>query len=632
MSLYRSGLRVFERDTWQIPRFFISLYLFWMTVFAVNRLVFILYNLRAFTKTDFWDIAASFFHAIHLDTSAACYLLVLSYALIFFQAFFNLHFINWIQKIYIGLGLLAITLLVSAELGVFSEWGTKLHYGAISHLQHPEEIIETAENNVLIVGILLWLGQFSVCYFLYWKFFHINLHHKKRTWLVSVAFVILTPPLVFLGIRGGWQEIPINQSDAYFSKYDIVNLASVNSAWNLGHSIEQNRAYLANNPYDYFPLDEARATVDSIYYHEKDTTIVVLNNRRPNVVMLLLESWSADMIEALGGYKGIAPFFDSLCTDGLLFSKTYSSGDRSDQGMAAIFSGFPAQTTTSIIKQHNKFSQLPSINTQMKEAGYSSSFIFGGQLSYGNIKAYMMFNGFDKIIEGSDYNMNVARGKLGVHDEVVLARQLEELKNEKEPFFSAAFTLSSHSPYDMPMDWTIDWGGDHQGYLNSVRYTDNCLRDYFREAKKQPWYANTLFILVADHSHASPTDFYIFHPEYRQIPMLFFGEVLKDEYRNYRYDRLCSQVDLTATLMCQLDMDATRYKWSKNLFNPTYDEFAFYGFIDGLAWMRPDSFFVYHKGIERFLCDEDSSFTNSPKMLREGYSYLQVLFQEYLDY
>ena len=199
---------------------------------------------------------------------------------------------------------------------------------------------------------------------------------------------------------------------------------------------------------------------------------------------MILEGWSGDLIKSLEGYDDVTPNFEKLIKDGVFFENIYASGSLSDQGMAAVFSAFPAQPSVSIISQPNKYNQLPCINTELKEKNYTTSFMFGGQLSYGNIRAYMYFNGFDKIVEGKDFDSNIPCGKLGVHDEYLYQRQLKELSNEKQPFFAAMFTLSSHSPFDMPMKEKLTWGGDENGYINSVLYADQKLYEFIENDKK----------------------------------------------------------------------------------------------------------------------------------------------------
>ncbi len=133
---------------------------------------------------------------------------------------------------------------------------------------------------------------------------------------------------------------------------------------------------------------------------------------------------------------------------------------------------------------------------------------------------------------------------------------LNELNQEQEPFFSTLFTISTHSPYDMPMEWVLDWAGKGNGYINSGYYTDRCIGDFIREAKQQSWFENTLFIFVADHSHHSYKHWGYYSPEYRRIPILFYGNVIKDEYQGTQINKLGTQVDLPSTLINQMGWDA----------------------------------------------------------------------------
>ena len=142
-----------------------------------------------------------------------------------------------------------------------------------------------------------------------------------------------------LAIRGGVQQIPANVSDAYYSNNNALNLTSVNSAFHLAASILENTK--GGEPYSFMKNEEADAIVDSLYTNNPDSTRSVLSVQRPNIVLVVLESWSADLVKLCGGYDSITPFFDSIAQHGILFSDCYASGGLSDQGMAALFSGFP---------------------------------------------------------------------------------------------------------------------------------------------------------------------------------------------------------------------------------------------------------------------------------------------------
>ncbi len=352
-------------------------------------------------------------------------------------------------------------------------------------------------------------------------------------------------------------------------------------------------------------------------------------------MLVILESWSADMVKSLGGYDSVTMHFDELAADGIMFDSAFANGSLSDQGMTCLFSGFPALPSyISIIGQPSKYARLPCLNTELHEAGYSTSFLFGGQLSYGNIKAYMYYNNFGRILEGEDFDSDIPRGKLGVHDEYLYARQLQELRNEKQPFFASLFTLSSHSPYDMPMDEKdkVDFGGDEKNYVNSMRYADQKLFEFLEKAKKEKWFENTLFIFTADHSHRSPRHYTPHQPEYRRIPVMFWGNAIKDEFRGTRIKNVSSQLDLAATLLNQLGISSKRYEWSKNLFNPYSPRFAFYETFDGFGYVKSGQYIVYSHPEKRYLYEKTISAEEKAKMEKEGKSFLQVMFQQYTDY
>lgn len=611
----------------------IKQFLFWILFFFLNRLVFISYHFDKLKGTAFSETASTFYHALYLDVSSACYLIGLPFLLVFFQSLKWPGFFAQLNRYYSFLMIIVISILVSSELGVYEEWGTKLNAKALSYLEHPAEIFHSATLGMLLSGTAFILLQSFAGIYLYNKFVYSRSDRPGFSVYQLSAFFILSPALLLLGIRGGWQPIPIHQSDVYFSKKNFLNDAAVNSSWNLMQSIFQNKRNLNKNPYAYFPMEESKKMVKEMYEVEKDTTEKILVTPRPNVVLIILEGWSADVVESLEGEKGVTPEFDKLSREGLLFTNCYPPGERSDQGMTSILSGFPAQPNTSVIGQPSKYPRLACINKKFLEAGYTSSFMFGGQLNYGNIKGFIYYSGFDKIIEGEDFPGNIPQQRLGVPDEFLFERNINELKNEKQPFFSVMYTLSSHAPYDQPMEDVIQTGGEHKKYLNSVYYSDRSMGEYFRRARKQGWYKNTLFVIVADHSHPSPANRDFFEPAYRRIPLLFYGETVKKEYRGTKIEKVVSQADIASTLLAQLDMEHKEFKWSKNLFNPYSQEFAYYTFFtDGFGWIEKDKYVVQRNDINAIYLSKTEDEKQKEIMANRGKAFLQAVFQEYLDF
>ncbi len=611
---------------------FLRQLLFWILFFDFTRVVFLLYHFRLIVaeKIRLFDILGVFWYSLKLDLATVGYIMIFPFLLLVIQSIWSPRWFNYINKVYTAVLIFAYSLTTAGEMGIYSEWKTKLTYKVIKYLSHPSEIYNSAESGVFLFLLILLVFLFFAGFISYLKIFYLDIIKEKRNLVFTFVFLIIMPPLIFIAMRGGIQAIPINQSQSYYSKNNMLNLTSVNNFFNLYISIFENLPNFEKDPYIFFDQQKAEKLVAEIYRTPKDTTISILKTNRPNIVILILESWSADLIQDLGGEPGITPQFKELEKNGILFDRIYASGSRSEQGMASIFSAFPAHPVSSITVQPDKFVKLQSLPQMLKRQGYKTSFYFGGQLIYGNIKSYIFFNGFDKIMEGSDFPKNFFRGKLGVHDEYTLGYQLNDLSKEQQPFFSALFTVSTHSPWDQPYPKPLKWGKNEHEYINAAYYTDHCLGEYFKKARLEPWFNNTLFIVVADHSHNSYRNWDPQSKEYHKIPLLFYGNVIRDEFKGKTWHKLGDQHDIAATLLAQMKLRSDKLKWSKNLFNPYTPDFAYFSTEDGVGWIRLDSYFSYDKGTDYYhFLQIDPSIRDS--ILNEGKAYLQVLFSEYMS-
>jgi phosphoglycerol transferase MdoB-like AlkP superfamily enzyme len=616
-------------------RFFRALFmqfLFWMLLFAGARLLFLLFHFRLVVADEvtFLEFLSVFYHALKLDFSTSCYFMFIPFLALLLQSMSGWKFWDWVIRVYTAI-LSAIYLLITVgEIGLYHEWKTKLNFKALRYLQNPSEVYNSADSTIVVVLIFIFIVLLAITVWKFNRFFLVSLAgHRTRLWFAPIVLVAGLPVFV-LGMRGGFQQIPINQSASYFSQKNLLNLAATNNIFNLYISVFENLKNLNSNPYTYFPQKKAEEIVSSLYAIEKDTTITILNTPTPNIVILLMESWTADLIESLGGEPGLTPQFKKLEKEGLLFDNVLSSGPRSEQAMAAIFSGFPAHAVSSITVQPDKYQGLPSMVKQFNEAGYNTSFYFGGQLIYGNIRSYIYFNEFDRVIEGKDFDAALPRGKLGVHDEFTFDRLFRDLDKEEEPFFSVLFTLSSHSPYDQPMEAVFDWGGNGKPYINSAFYSDRSLGEFFSKAQNTGWYHNTLFIVVADHSHFGYRNHPYHSPEYHRVPMLWLGGALRNKYKGQNWKKSASQADIPKTLLKQLSLVADAYTWSRDLFNPFSPDFKYFGFDNGLIWIEPNGGFSFDADLEHYYWKHPNPLPDTT-IVTHGKAYLQTLFQAYLN-
>ncbi|MBC7411531.1 MAG: sulfatase-like hydrolase/transferase [Bacteroidia bacterium] len=609
---------------------------FWLGIMEFFRLIFLYIYAADFAKASLAHTLYSLVMAVHIDVSTLGYfclpLCIMLLVSLFLSSKTTLLMVKW----YVGIITAIYSFVCIAETQLYADWGTKLNYKAAMYILQPQEVLLTAGYINVTLGLLAVIGFVTLTMYVFnilvTKFVLPPASIKPTTKykITSSTMLILATGISIVAIRGGVQEIPIQSGISYYSSYNTLNNAAVNPLWNVVHSIIENHTYLNTNPYEVMPNAEAERLVTQLYTTHTDSGLQVLTTTRPNIVLFLLESMSADVVLACGGDSGYTPNLQRLMQQGITFNNIYATGARSDEGIAGALGGFPDQPETSIITQPSKYPHVPCIAKDLKAQGYYTAFYFGGQLEYENIKSYLVYNGFDKLVEVDDFD-NVPQGKLGAHDEYVTARMLTDVNSMKQPFLSCLFTTSTHPPYDIPPFHTIKYGTDYDEYLNAVRYSDSCIGNFITQAQTQAWYANTLFIIVADHSKRTHKQHPWESPADKHIPLAMFGNVINKKYRGTVITQLGSQTDLSKTLLTQLNINNTHYTWGKNLLNPRSTNFAFYSGTSGYGWLSTKDTFNYNYSTKTITTNKIHS-TNKDSVLHTSQAYMQVLFKRYLEY
>ena len=422
--------------------------------------------------------------------------------------------------------LLIVLLLGLIDIGIYQEWGTKLNSRAIEFLiLSPGEALASSSSSPILLQSILFIAELALLIFIYNKYFK---YQFNRLFYIIPQFlsIVLLFALSVVMIRGGLQLAPINQSAVYFSQHSIVNHASLNTEWNLMHSVIENH-FSNENPYRFLEESLAKQKVDSLYKCEADSSISILKTTKPNIVLIVLESYTSDVVEHFGGEVGVAPNLSRLAKEGISFKNIYASGDRTDKGLIAILSAFPSQAVRTIIQQPDKFEKLPSITKVLRGTGYNTSFYYGGESEFANFKSYLITAGVEKIIDKNSFDKSQMNSKWGAHDGFLFTKVLEEFKQKKSPFASVVLTLSSHEPFEIPVKSPYNGNDLPSQFRKAAHYTDQCLKDFFDKAKKEAWYKNTLFVLVADHGHRLPKEYNTAYELKKfRIPLVFFGEVM----------------------------------------------------------------------------------------------------------
>ncbi|MGF7039519.1 LTA synthase family protein [Mucilaginibacter lappiensis] len=624
------------RNLFSIVRFFV----FWLVFFAITRVTFELYFFHKLNGAGFGEILQTFFYGLRLDASAAAYICIIP--LLVFVVYWCIPSRSvkpiWLKG-YVWFCLFCISLNTILNFNIFREWGTKVTFRVFSSLYHApsEALASTGSSPVarcITIGILL-LGTGILL-----SNYIINYNFKKpvtepRVKTVAICLLLFAN---FVLMRGGLQTEPVNQNAAYFSDKEIMNQCALNTEWNLFNNIFENfrRPY---NPYVFMQPGSAAQLVQDIFSVKGDSTLKVLTTNRPNVVIIQLESYTASIIESLGGDKGVAPNFEKFIHNGILFNNIYSSADRTDKGIISIMSGFPSQAIRTVVADTIKQKKLPALSTVFKNAGYQTTYFYGGKSTYMDFNIFMKSHLVDHIIDEFSFNKGQVKTEWGVYDDVLLSKHLQYNEHQKQPFFSYLQTSTNHEPFVLPVKAHYpddDAEGDASNKFRSTAYfTDSCLNAYFEQAKKQAWYKNTLFILVADHGHRLPRNISeAYNPAKYHIPLLFFGDVIKPEYRGKKISKLGGQTDIAATLLSQLGMPHDQFKWSKDLLNPQSADFAFFDWDNGFAFMLPHQTVAYDNSGRRIVYTSNKGIDQktTDKTLLYGKAFLQQVYTEYMAF
>ncbi|HEY4651735.1 MAG TPA: sulfatase-like hydrolase/transferase, partial [Pontibacter sp.] len=610
------------------PLYFQPLYfLFWVLFFIVSRAAFLLYHLDNAAQLSSSDIIGTFWYGSKLDFSFASYLSAIPFILAFvgvlWKRFPAAGIIKWYTFVLLGI----LSVMLAADLELYTHWGFRLDATPLQYLNTPAEMIASAGSAPLLLLAFVALALTGVFILLYKLFFDLKTFKPERlTWLKAfVAFFMIA--LLILPMRGGVQQIPINQSIAYFSDKPFTNHASLNMPWNLMHSMLK-YGEASENPYLYLPADSARQEVQQLYAAVAPDSLQqqVVKPGKPNVLFIILVSYTAKLVEHLGGEKGITPNLDKLAREGVTFTNFYASGDRSQKGMVAILSGYPVQPATSIVKVPKKSEKLPQLSHTFEQQGYKTSFFYGGELEFANLKSYFVNGGYDKLIDKYAFPAESYNSKWGAHDHVLFDRVLKDLNAEQQPFFSTVYTLSSHEPFEIPIKPKFKGTDVPNKFRNSVYYTDWALGRFIAEAKKQPWWQNTLIVIVADHGHPLPAEDPNHAPSKFHIPFILTGGAVAQ--KGITVDALGSQTDIAATLLSQLNLPHQQYVWSRNLLAPTTKPFAFYVFQDGFGYLTPAGEVTFDNASKKVIT-RDEAVTD--QQLETGKAYLQYSFADFLS-
>jgi phosphoglycerol transferase MdoB-like AlkP superfamily enzyme len=597
--------------------------LYWLGFFFLSRLIFILIQYHDSFQFSIGELLSTFLNGIKLDISTTGYYLLIPVLFAIPGVWFYSNWYRVLIKWYTYFLIVFSSVIVISDANLYSYWGFRMDYTPMLYLKTPGEAMASVTTLKLIVFLVSVIVMSIFFIFVYNKLIDkfFTGFARIRFRLAGVLFFMLIWGALIIPIRGGFGVAPINAGTVYFSKKMFLNHTAINAIWNVGTSAFTQKP--VNNPYEFGDIKAAAAIVDSLTV-KNGVPLKLLNSTRPNILIIVLESFSGYLIGPMGGDPLVTPNFNRYINEGILFSDFYASGNRTDKAIPAILDGYPAQPAQSIIKEPKKTQSLSSIVQIFNEEGYHSSFWYGGEINFANFNSFVIGSGFHQIITKNNFDPVNYNSKWGVHDHILFKTLEDSMKTIKEPFFKVVLTLSSHEPFDVP-DAPVFEGGDNlTKYKNSVHYADKSLGAFLDMAKGTAWWKNTLVIMVADHCCRISTDIPVYSPDIFKIPMVWVGGALSA--KGSRITKLGSQVDIPLTLLNQLGLKGS-FPFGKDLLSEGSRSFAFYTFNEGFGFITDSSSVIYDQKLRKPVIREG----NDPDFAeKSGKAYLQVLFNDYL--
>jgi len=593
---------------------FLKIALFWLVLAWIARAWFLVYQHAAYPGASFLSTLAIYFNGFKLDLSFVGYIMGVTGLVITLTYILNG---KWLYRLLAPLYLLLMVFLSAvfvSDAELYSHWGYRMDATPLLYLKNPQEAFASLETGRILWLTLAVLVVATLGFVAFVKIFRTKIKELPSGKIYGILpFLILTGAMI-IPIRGGFGVAPINSGNAYFSEKQFYNHAAINVFWNVGHALSK----VNKTQKSYHYIESAKAQKIFRQMHEADSTATQLVHykNKPNVVILILESFTNKIIEPLGGIEGVTPNFNELSSEGILFSRFYANADRSDKGIVAILSSYPALPTNSIIKYPEKTAKLPSLTSVFNQQGYKSTFYYGGDIDFANMRSYIINTGFQQIVSLKDFPGELNDSKWGVHDEYVFQKVAQDIAQEEEPFFKVFFTLSSHDPFEVPMEQQIPGEDRAHKFMNSAFYTDQCLGNFFKQVKKLPQWENTMFVLLADHGSPRPGKSKVYESEKYQIPMLWLGGGVDQPQQINAY---ASQMDMGPTLLPQIGFqDDYSPLFGRDIFRAN-QQFAFYTYNDGFSFLTEKGAVIYDNRQQGLIAGENK------ELEQQGQAMLQIL-------
>ena len=598
---------------------YISLYFFTvLLIFILQKPLFMLYNGSIEKGFGFADYMQVMVHGASLDAATAGYLTAFPFLLVLISIWFRKFPLKKILYGYYILAAALISIIFVVDMALYTFWGFKLDASVFLYIDSPKEALASVSVGFILLRVLAILLLIALNSWVLLKITPSVLTATRKR-IAGTAGMLLLGGVLFIIIRGGVTESTSNIGQVYFSNEPFLNHSAVNPDFSLLSSMGKSQDFASE--FNFFDEEKRAALFDGLYpTTDGDSIIQVLNTKRPNILIILMEGFGGAFVEPLGGLPDVTPHFNRLSKEGVFFTNCYANSFRTDRGTVCTFSGYLGLPTASVMKIPAKSRTLPAIAEGLSKAGYKTDFLYGGDINFTNMKSYLLSTGYQRLTANTDFSLaEQTSNAWGVNDDITFEYLYNQLRNRKEegPWHTAFLTLSSHEPFEVPYHRLED------KIPNAFAYTDECLGKFIDRLKQTPAWKDLLVICLPDHGFYYPREGSNAMPSFYHIPLLWLGGAVKQPMQ---VDKIMNQTDLAATLLGQLGLEHTAFTFSRNVLGSDYKyPFAFYSFNNGFSFRDSTGVTVFDNNSGSILFDEPEA---DESRLDKGKAILQTVYDD----
>lgn len=598
---------------------YISLYFFTvLLIFILQKPLFMLYNGSIEKGFGFADYMQVMVHGASLDAATAGYLTAFPFLLVLISIWFRKFPLKKILYGYYILAAALISIIFVVDMALYTFWGFKLDASVFLYIDSPKEALASVSVGFILLRVLAILLLIALNSWVLLKITPSVLTATRKR-IAGTAGMLLLGGVLFIIIRGGVTESTSNIGQVYFSNEPFLNHSAVNPDFSLLSSMGKSQNFASE--FNFFDEEKRAALFDGLYpTTDGDSIIQVLNTKRPNILIILMEGFGGAFVEPLGGLPDVTPHFNRLSKEGVFFTNCYANSFRTDRGTVCTFSGYLGLPTASVMKIPAKSRTLPAIAEGLSKAGYKTDFLYGGDINFTNMKSYLLSTGYQRLTANTDFSLaEQTSNAWGVNDDITFEYLYNQLRNRKEegPWHTAFLTLSSHEPFEVPYHRLED------KIPNAFAYTDECLGKFIDQLKQTPAWKDLLVICLPDHGFYYPREGSNAMPRFYHIPLLWLGGAVKQPMQ---VDKIMNQTDLAATLLGQLGLEHTAFTFSRNVLGSDYKyPFAFYSFNNGFSFRDSTGVTVFDNNSGSILFDEPEA---DESRLDKGKAILQTVYDD----